>query len=305
MSVGAGTTSYTVASIMERLYQQWLTPPDDQDILVQLAEDVDASTDTIRLGAFTIPEDEELMRQGSLVELEQELVRVVTYDAVSGAITVIRGQYGTLATAHSQPLFMVLNPSYTRASVFEAVSDNIIALSPRLYTVGVEYLSTVSSGIFPIGDKLAVQVLSAWGDGWSGSTNIHSEIVDFHQLAGGRAIITNGIGAGSIWFRYRRRMGKASAESDELADLGVDDRWMNLVMVGAAADLLVGKDIPAIQTKWVKSVLEAENIRVGTRMSIGAGLRQYHGILLDIFTNEMDAEYGIEVHMEQPLKQFT
>lgn len=306
MSVGVGTTEYTVKSIIERLYQQWLTPPDDQDILVALALDVDDVNEEIRLGKFVIPEDEQLLRQGSILELDQELVRVQTYDAVSGAVTVIRGQYGTVPTAHTQPLFIAINPSYTRASVFEAVADNIIALSPRLYTVGVEYLSTVSAGVFPINDNLAVQVLSAWGEGWSGSTNIHSEVVDFHQLAGGRAIIANFPGAaGSMWFRYRRRMAKPATEGDELVDLGVDDRWIGVVIVGAAADLMVGKDIPATQVEWVKSVLEAENIRVGTRLSISAGLRQYHEILLARFTDEMDAEYGIEVHMESPLKQFT
>ncbi len=305
MSVGVGTTSYTVASIIERLYQQWLTPPDDQDILVALALDVDDVNPEIRLGDFVIPEDEELLRQGSILELDQELVRVLTYNATSGAVTTLRGQYGTIPVAHTQPLFVSINPSYTRASVFEAIADNIIALSPRLYTVGVEYLSTVSAGVFPINDELAVQVLSAWGDGWSGSTNMHAEVVDFHQLAGGRAIIANNSLAGSVWFRYRRRMAKPATESDLLVDLGVDDRWIGVVMTGAAADLMVGKDIPATQVEWVKSVLQAENIRVGTRMSISAGLRQYQGLLLDRFTDEMDAEYGIEVHMESPLKQFT
>ena len=250
-------------------------------------------------------EDEQLLRQGSILELEQELVRVLTYDAVGASVTVLRGQYGTVAVAHTTPLFISLNPSYTRASVFEAVGDNIIALSPRLYTVGVEYLSTVSQGIYPINDNLAVQVLSAWANDWTTSTNMHSEIVDFHQLAGGRAIISNFPGGGAAWFRYRRRMAKPATESDVLSELGVDDRWIGVVIVGAAADLMVGKDIPVTQVEWVKSVLEAENIRVGTRMSIAAGLRQYHGLLLDKFTDEMDAEYGIEVHMESAFKQFT
>ncbi len=116
MSVGAGTTSYTVKSIMDRLFMTYLTPPDDQYAQVSLALDVNDSTQEVRLGKFTIPEDEALLRQGSILELDQELVRVVTYDATSGAVTVIRGEYGTVPVAHTQPLLMNLNPPYTRAA---------------------------------------------------------------------------------------------------------------------------------------------------------------------------------------------
>ena len=300
MTIGAGTTEYTVASIMDRMFQQFLTPPDNQFAQVRLGANItDTTTTTILLGGFTIPEDESLLRQGSILELDQELMRVVSYDPVAGSVEVTRGEYGTVRSTHTTPLLMNLNPPYTRASVFEAVSDNIITLYPKLFTVTQAYLSTVSSGVFPVSDELAVQVLSAWGDGWSGSTSLEGHIVDFHQLAGGRAFIMNDDIAGSLWFRYRRRMGKAESEDDTLEDLGVDERWVNIVTTGAAADLLVGRDIPAAQTEWVTSVLESENIRVGTRMSIAGGLRQYRNMLLDDAANEMRAEYKPRVRMRR------
>ncbi len=105
-----------------------------------------------------------------------------------------------------------------------------------------------------------------------------------------------------MWFRYRRRMGKAKAETDELTALGMDERWANIVLTGAAADLLVGRDLTASQTEWVKSVLEAETIRVGTRMSIGGGLRQYRNNLLNEAAKEMRAEYKPKVRMRDPMK---
>ena len=305
MSIGAGTTEYTVRSIMDRLFVTYLTPPDDQYAQVQLGLDVDAVSDEITLGDFTIPEDEALLRQGTILELDQELVRVTNYNATSNVITVVRGEYGTVVVAHTTPLFINLSPPYTRAAVFEAVADNIISLHPKLFTVGVEYLSTVSAGIFPIADDLAVSVLSAWAEGWTGSTNIHAQLVDFHQLSGGRAIITNHAGQGSLWFRYRRRMAKATAETDTLVELGMDERWTSVVMAGAAADLMAGRDIPAAQTEWVKSVLEAENIRVGTRLSIAGGLRNYRKQLITDFEREMKAEYKPTVKMRSALKQVT
>jgi len=46
-------------------------------------------------------------------------------------------------------------------------------------------------------------------------------------------------------------------------------------------------------------VLEAENIRVGTRMSIAGGLRQYRNMLIDDFAKEMRAEYKPKVRMRE------
>lgn len=306
MSVGQGTTEYTVASIMDRLFQTYLTPPDDQYAQVRLGSDITSTTvETILIGSFTIPEDEALLRQGSIIEANQELMRVVSYDQVAGSIDVTRGEYGTIPTTHTTPLLMNLNPPYTRAAVFEAVADNIILLYPRLFTVATEYLGSVSGSVYPVNDDLAVQVLAAWVDGWNSNTDMSAEIVDYHAMAGGRAIITNHPAGGSLWFRYRRRMGKAIAETDVLSDLGVDERWVNIVMTGAAADMIVGRDIPAAQTEWIKSVLEAENISVGTRMSLGGGLRQYRTMLLDAAANEMRAEYTPKIRMRNPMKSIT
>ena len=304
-TIGAGTSKYTVASVMERLFIQWLTPPDDQYAQVALGADItDTTVTTITLGEFTIAEDELLLRQGSLLEAGQELMRVVSYDSISKEVEVERGDYGTPTSTHTRPLLLNLNPPYARATVFEAVADNIITLYPSLSTTNQELISNVTTRVYPIADDLAVSVLSVQPGDFTSTIDIHGEIVDFHPMVGGRALITN-LAGGTVWLRYKRRMGKATNETDELKDLGVDERWVNVVMAGAAADLMAGRDIPAAHTEWVKSVLEAENIRVGTRMSIGGGLRQYRGLLLDEFMKEMKAEYKPKVRMRMAGQQHT
>jgi hypothetical protein len=293
----------TMFDVIERLYVQYLTPPDDQGMQVRLGAAItDDTVEDILLGGFTIPEDEALLRQGSILEIDQELVRVVTYSDQAGIVTVTRGEYGTTPTTHAIPKLMNLNPAYVRSSVFKAVADNIITLYPKLFTTGQEYTSTVSAGVFPLSDPLAVEVLSVWGDGWVGSTDIDAEIVDFHQLTGGRSLILNHPTGGSMWVRFRRRMNKATDETDTLDELGVDERWVNIIMAGAAADLIVGRDIPAAQSEWVKNVLEAESIRVGSRMSIAGGLRQYRNMLLEDASQEMRAEYKPKIHMRNAFK---
>ena len=298
MSVGESTEGKTVADVIERLYLQWLRPPDAQPIYAALGAPIDDTTTTLTIGSFTIPEDEALLRQGGVLEIDQEIVQVVSYTSLGASLEVLRGQYGTKQVAHGVPTLMVLNPIYPRAAVYEAVADNILTLYPKLFTTKQAYLTSIGGSVFPLGDELGVSLLSAWADGWTGSRDVHGQVIDFHQLAGGRAIILNG-GNGAMWFRYRRRMGKATSEADLLDDLGVDERWVSVVMAGAAADLMAGKDISASHTEWVKSVLEAENIRVGTRMSIAGGLRQYRNLMIDDFAKEMRAEYRPKVRMRQ------
>ena len=304
MSVGQGSADPTVGDVIERLNLQWLTPPNGQDIQLQLGGDILDTTQTeVAIGAFSVPEDEALLRQGSLLEVDQEIMRVVAYNTVTGTVTVTRGVYGTEAVVHLTPRLMSLNPAFPRATIFEAVADNIVTLYPKLYTARSANLVPVNGLVAAI-ESEAVEVIEIWQGDFASTVDVKARIVDFHPAVGGRAIILNR-GIGSFWARYKRRMTKTTDETDLLEDLGVDERWVNIVMAGAAADLMAGRDIDASHTEWIKSVLEAESIRVGTRMSIGAGLRQYRGMLLTDAAQEMDAEYNITVQMNDPFAVVT
>jgi len=320
--VGQGTSAYTVSSIIDRLLQQILTPPDSQPAQVQLLESIGATDTLVKVGSFTVPEDENLLRQGSLLESGQELMRVVAYDSQPKEVIVTRGEYGTVPAQHTAPSLLTMNPVYTRAAIFESVADNLITLYPKLFTTSSELLSSVTDGVFPIGDDLAVEVLSVKPGDFVTDIDIHGEIVDFHPMTGGRSLVlnphpghggrnslatgqmvSNSAAFGTVWLRYRRRMAKAQWETDLLDDLGVDERWARIVMFGAAADLFAGRDVPASQTEWVKSVLEAQNIRVGSRMSIAGGLYQLRNMLLADAEKEMKTEYKTRVMMMPTFNQ--
>jgi hypothetical protein len=302
--VGVGTETYTVGSIIDRLYLSYLTPPGAQDPMCQLAASVTLPTQqTIVLGSFVVPEDSALVRMGSLIEIDQEVMRITGWDADTSTATVDRGVYSTVATTHLTPK-MVHFPQFPRSTVFEAVADNILTLHPSLFTISTVLLNPAGYKVYRLNDNLAVDVKEVWPDGETQNVDLHAKVVDYHEAAGGRALLTNQY-TGNVWARLVRRMGKATSEDDTLTEVGMDERWVNVVMAGAAADVMAGRDIPAAQTEWVKSVLEAENIRVGTRMSIAGGLRQYRAILLREARKEMKAEYRTSVHMRKAKAQFT
>lgn len=290
--------SITVGDVIDRIYRTFLEPPDSQPVTAVLSTDITTETD-IPVGAFALPEDKELMRTGVVLEIDSELMRVVGYNFDTDIATVVRPIYGTTRADHVTDATIRFGNPYTRLSVFEAVADRIIALHPELYTVKSRAVSAVANGnIAPLNDDLAIAVVRVRPNEGYGP-ELQGEIVDYHPQAGGRAVIIRGH-VGNAWVTYRRRMGKATSESDTLEALGVDERWVKAIMAGAAADVLVGKDIPELQANWVGQILKTEAIEIGSRQQIAFGLAQYADMLVTKFAKEMTAEYRPKVRMRSP-----
>ncbi len=290
----------TVQAVMDRLRRTWLEPPDYQPAATLLAANITDSATSLILDAFLIAEDEELVRSGAVIEIGSELIRIIGYDQSTRTCTVQRAKYGTTAVAHSTGDFVRLSPSFPTLSIFEAVADSIVTLYPSLFTVRTVNVVPVNYRVAGIDDDLAVDVVRIFAEG-ENTTNfgVMGEIVDFHEEVGGRAVIAPAL-PGNCWVTYNRRMGAATATTDTLADLGVEDRWVNIVMAGAAADLYAGRDLPASHTEWAGAVLQTESIEVGTRFQLAAALRAYRGQLLKDAEAEMKAEYRTRVRRRSP-----
>jgi hypothetical protein len=286
----------TVGDVVNRLIRTYLYPPDYEPPRVRLLANIDDSIETFRLQDFQVPEDKELLRIGILIEFGRELMRITDFNGID-EITVKRAQLGTDADAHTTDVFGILAPSFPRHSIFQAVRDNIVILYPQLFTVSQDNLVPIQGNIAAIPDELAVEVLSIWPDNFSSTLELEGKIVDYHPSVGGRALITS-MHNGAVWLRYKRRFGIAELETDLLEALGMEDVWANVVMAGAAADLFVGRDIPASSVEWISGVMAAENVPVGQRTSIAATLTSYRDLLIERYTKEMRAEYKPRIHMK-------
>ena len=292
----------TIGDVIARLTRTFLYPPDAQPIITYLTTPLVAEEglSTLEVGEWAVPEDENLLRVGSILEADTELMIVRAFDETTQVITVYRGIYGTTPQDHVLDAPVIMNPPYSRQSMLEQVADNIMQLYPKLYTVTAENLVEVTGSVAGIGDDLAVEVVSVWQGDFSRSRDVTAKIVDYHPAVGGRALLSN-VALGNLWVRYRRRMGNVTSESQTLESVGMDARWVGIVMVGAAADLFAGRDLPASQVEWVSAVLQAENIEVGTRATLSVGLARYRQLLLDRAQAEMQAEYKIVVEQGQAL----
>lgn len=285
--------SETVGDLADRCFRTYLEPPHLQPAHCLLAIAIDADDTSITLGSFSIPEDEELVREGVILELDRELVRVTAYDEGTSVATVQREVMGTTAAAHVISTLIKLAPPYPRQSVFEAVADNIITLYPDLYSVDAALISTQGGLVAAMEDPLAVEIIEVWSSQMS-VVDMNARLVDFHPAVGQRAVITD-YPMGSYWIRYRKRFGSATTEGDLLATLGVDQRWEQIVVVGACADLLAGADIGPSHTSFIQAAIEAEQIPPGTRVNLAQSLANYRQRLLNEAKQEMRAEYRTRV----------
>ncbi len=298
----------TVGTLVDQVFRNVLEPPDFQPAAFDATAGpagLEIGDVVLDVGVFELPEDENLLRIGSIVEVGLELMRVTEWDLSTRKLTVQRGVMGTTEAAQPVAMRVKLSPAFSRQSVFERVRDNIISLYPKLWTVRTEAWSPSGQGIYPVLDPLAVEVVEINPDGSNMVTEIGGRIVDYHQLAGGRALIVPAGVGGTLWVRYRRRFDVATSEDDTYEQLGLEPVWESVVVVGTAADMMAGRDVPAAHTSWVQSVLEAENIQVGTRTSLSVGLARYRELLIDRFAKEMEAEDSnkINVEMTDPFAQ--
>jgi len=296
----------TVQAIIDRLYRTYLEPPNFQPARCWLTANVTTTTQgTVQIGTFAVPEDKQLLRNGIIIEVGTELMIVKGVDSVSVAaptLTVSRGAYGTEAQVHTMPVEVKLSPIFTKQSAFEFVRDNILSCHPRLFTTDIQYLAPVAVGVYPCNDPLAISIESATPFEGTMGLDVTGEIVEYHPMTGGRAFILAGF-PGAMWIRYRRRMGVATDPSDTLASLGFDSVWASVVMAGAAADLMAGKDLPSAHVDYISKLIESEAVRPGTRQSLAVGLRRYRNTLLDDFSTEMKADHKPVVKRRSPFRK--
>lgn len=296
----------TVGNVIDRLFRQYLEPPDAQPAACRLDGAITSTDTSIGLDNFEVPEDEMLLRQGVLCEIGSELVRITAY--ASGTATVERGVLGTIAAAHDDDASVKLAPPFLRIDALNSIGENVSMMGGQLFTTRTVYVSFLELGAAPV-EALAVSVVrivpdDAWRVGSGSTVTIQGSIVDYHPDVGGRAVVADGY-RGGAYVTYRRRTAAPTVESDELTDLGIEDEWIPAILAGAAADLLVGRDIPASHTNWIGQVLETEAIRVGTRTQLAGSLRGYQQLLLSRMATEMQVEYKPTIRLRNPFSQAT
>jgi hypothetical protein len=112
-----------------------------QDRTTHLTESITSSSTTLNLASVSN------IGKG-LIEIDDELIWIDTYDRISSTATVPpygRGYNGTTAVAHTDNTKVTIAPSFPKAVVKKAINDTIDAVFPKLFAVGSTTITLVAT----------------------------------------------------------------------------------------------------------------------------------------------------------------
>ena len=275
-----------VSTLVDRIYRDFLNKPDDLSAFSRLdgaMSDTTGTTLTYESGLFS-SEEENLLGNGALVEVDQELMLVTAANTSTRTLTVSRGYAGTTAATHADATNIFINPTFPRKSVFDAVADNIVRLYPSLYNVTTT--NVTSNSTYAEVPASTVEVLTSYVQNASGEqyTSAGIELLrDFPPSTTNTAVqFYNTSNGKTVHLVVKRKFVRPTSETVDLAtDCLISDEYEQIVMVGAVADIVGATDIDATTQEFITEKLAAENYPVGSGERLRNALLRLRSLLID------------------------
>lgn len=240
-----------------------------------------------------------------LLEIGMEMMAVSAVDTSSGVVTLHpwgRGQRGTQATVHSAGSKVVSSPRFPRSSIAKAVQKTVATLYPDLYRIQAEESIIASAGRVSYAlDPAAESVISVSYElpgptgRWLQLTRYRmSNTPSLTDFPTGKSIdIYDSVLPGRpIRVVYRTSFGLPVNESESLESLGLLDRWADLIVYGAAGNLILGMEALRLQSDAVETQERAEGVQASQATSVA---RQ----LLGMFKTRIMEERSL-LHRQHP-----
>ena len=274
-----------VSTLVDRIYRDFLNKPDDLSAFSRLDGAINNSVTslTYESGLFS-SEEENLLGNGALVEVDQEIMLVTAANTSTRTLTVARGYSGTTAASHDDKANIFINPTFPRKSVFDAVADNIVRLYPTLYNVTT--ITTTANSTYQEVAASTVEVLSSFVQNASGEqyTSAGIELLkNFPPSTTNTAVqFYNTSNGKTVYLVVKRKFVRPSAETDDLSTACLlEDEYQQIVMVGAVADIVGATDVDASTQEFITEKLAAENYPVGSGERLRNALLRLRSLLID------------------------
>ena len=284
-----------VSTLVDRIYRDFLNKPDDLSAFSRLEGAINNSVTSLNYeaGLFS-SEEENLLGNGCIIEIDQELMLVTSANTSTRTLSVSRAYAGTAAATHSDEANLFINPTFPRKSVFDAVSDNIDRLYPTLYNVAnVTVTSTSTHAEVP---ATTVSIINSYVQNSAGSqyTSAGIELLtNFPPSTTGTAVqFSNTTNGKTVYLVVKRKFGRPTAETSDLVTVCLlEDSYQQIVMVGAVADIMGATDIDASTQEFITEKLAAENYPVGSGERLRNALLRLRSLLIDEARGDLRSLY--------------
>ena len=261
-----------IGDLVNRTRRDFLEAPDELWVSTRLTAAVADSAGTFSIDLALLGfEEQNLLAPGVLVEVGTEQCHVV--DLSGSELTVRRAARGTRATAHLSGAEVLIAPPYGRTTIFDAVAESIVDLSPPLYHRDVVEREVDEDGLVELPEGtdgvLSVRLSRHWAT------------LPFEQVGDTKLRIYGCDPGEDVTVTVRSGFTYPASEQQSLHSLGVRDEWARIVVVGAAAQLISAKPLSTSWQEFVSSQLRTEGYPVETPGRIRDSLLRYHQFLID------------------------
>ena len=332
--------STTVGDLVDRIFREYLEPADAVESYSYLTGAISSTGQTTfnyEEDMFS-SEEEDALGAGAIVEIGQELMFSKSLNVVTNEVTVQRGARGTTATTHDAGSIVKITPAFSRKNVYDAVSDQIKNLYPTLFATETLEL-TASTGYKLLGNHgsnqdtynyliTPLKAISQYTDWQSGSDEtglkyqgVAIEMIDLPNpfvytddtstqrtktYTSGpdvvHAVQFVGISAGhTVYVTFKKKFIEPTNEDTTLASIGLETEYEPIVMAGAAAQMLVGKDIKQINAAYITDQIAAQNAPVGSSNTISSSLLRYQQLLIQQARSNLRSKYPEPVQLNSIL----
>jgi hypothetical protein len=321
--------SNTIGDLVDRVYREYLEPPESVESYSYLTGGVSDSATTIAYAndMFSV-EEEDALDAGAILEIGQELMFSTALNTVTNEITVTRGARGTTAAAHSAGDLIKIAPAFPRKNVFDAVTDQIENLYPTLFAVetktltsgtGYRIIGTYGSDVDNNNYLVApVKAISQFTDFSTGTDETGLKFigvaVEMVDLPNGftwtdedgvertktyttgpqvvHALQFQGVSSGyEVFVTFKKKFVSPTSETDTLTSVGLESEYEPIIMAGVAAQMVAGKDISKIDANYITEQISVSNAPIGSSNSIRNSLLQYQNLLIQQARKNLRAKY--------------
>lgn len=291
----------TLNDLRQQLEDDYLEPAIEETPQVPITGNLGTSDTQFNVEAGILsPDEESYFAPGRVIELNNEAMRIKTYDESTKLFTVLRAQRGTSAQTHATGDLVRIPTRWLRSSQLRALRNAVNSLWQPLYA-SHEELVTVDTSMYVALPTSTVRILSVeYETRHARWRPAEWRFFATHPLDDDQAAVqvSRGPYANALCLvRYGTQILPPTNDDDEIANL--PSKWERIVLADAAANLLSGVDVDAYTQEVMTEKIRLENFPVRSGGSIAQSLIRYREYLVNQAHAELKAQSPRKkVHLE-------
>jgi hypothetical protein len=176
-----------------------------------------------------------------------------------------------------------------------ALGDEIVGLHPELWAIVTE-----DGVLAPVVELPSNAEGFLYARDFDGNTYGGQFLSGYNAVDTGKAVVFDRGNTGTVvWLVYSTGFTRPSSEADVLSDLGIEERWYQLLIISAVQSQLRGQELDLTTVEFLTEAIEASGVRIGSPTDVATAMLRWRQLLMVGAKSALLARTGIPVLMNQ------